>query len=633
MTTAPDYRQHLEVETPEHIVLDLEVAGVGSRLLAALVDTGILLATAAAGGLLVAVLTSYGILPRSGAGSAWVAALLIGAGFTLWNGYFILFEGLRAGQTPGKRLAGIRVVQDTGHPVTMGSAVIRNLLRLADALPPPYLLGLALVAFHPRGKRLGDLVAGTAVVRDRPPSAGASSPASGIRAEPAAGIPLDDERFRLVARFANRADLPPEARDRVADSLAGRFADRPRPPGATATEFLLDLHARELARRRGRMAGRDGLAERLSARQGERWDAFQGLAERATSAGLDSFAPDELPGFASRYREIAADLARARTYRADPATVARLERLVAAGHNLLYRDERQTWPRVWTAVSREFPAAVVETRWLVLLAWILFTAPGLGGYALMRERPALASELLPEVMLRRAEAGHARAAEGRKYVSVDWSGRPLAASFIITNNIRVAIACFAGGIFLGVGSLVLLAYNGLALGTFAGHFANLGLLGYLMEFLVGHGVLELFAIWVAGAAGFLLGKSIVAPGDRSRTDALVASGRVAVRMMGAVAVFLVIAGSIEGFLSVGGEGLPVRAAASVASLAFLIGYLARGARWRRASRFAEQRTHPDRQLLDLPQTGERLGVEPGLVEQHQLDLRQQRGERVGQIMP
>jgi hypothetical protein len=92
-------------------------------------------------------------------------------------------------------------------------------------------------------------------------------------------------------------------------------------------------------------------------------DAFQALAEQATSAGLDSFAPEELPGFAARYREIAADLARARTYRADPATLARLERLVAAGHNVLYRDEQQTWRRVWTAVSRKFPAAVVEARW------------------------------------------------------------------------------------------------------------------------------------------------------------------------------------------------------------------------------------------------------------------------------
>ena len=79
------------------------------------------------------------------------------------------------------------------------------------------------------------------------------------------------------------------------------------------------------------------------------------------------------------------------------------------------------------------------------------------------------------------------------------------ASGIITNNVRVAIACFAGGIFLGVGSLVLLAYNGLAIGAFAGHFANVGLLDYLLTFILGHGALELFAIWVAGRGGLPAG--------------------------------------------------------------------------------------------------------------------------------
>ena len=86
------------------------------------------------------------------------------------------------------------------------------------------------------------------------------------------------------------------------------------------------------------------------------------------------------------------------------------------------------------------------------------------------------------------------------------------ASGIITNNVRVAIACFAGGIFLGVGSLVLLGFNGLVIGATAGHFANAGLLGYMLEFIVGHGLLELFAIWIAGAAGFLLGRSVLVPG-------------------------------------------------------------------------------------------------------------------------
>jgi uncharacterized membrane protein SpoIIM required for sporulation len=183
-------------------------------------------------------------------------------------------------------------------------------------------------------------------------------------------------------------------------------------------------------------------------------------------------------------------------------------------------------------------------------------------------------------MLRRADAGHTRSAEGWKYGEVASAERPLVASFIIANNVRVAIGCLAGGMFAGVGSLVVLAFNGLMLGTFAGHFANQGLLWYLLEFVVGHGVLELSAIWIAAAAGLLLGLAIVAPGDMSRSDALVLRGRVAVRMIGMALVLLAIAGLIEGFLSVSGGGVGPRAAAAVGSLGFLAIYLIRGARFR-----------------------------------------------------
>jgi uncharacterized membrane protein SpoIIM required for sporulation len=186
-------------------------------------------------------------------------------------------------------------------------------------------------------------------------------------------------------------------------------------------------------------------------------------------------------------------------------------------------------------------------------------------------------------MLRRAEAGASRQAAGQGYVDVAPEDRALMASGIITNNVRVAIACFAGGIFLGVGSLVLLAYNGLAIGAFAGHFANAGLLEYLLTFILGHGALELFAIWVAGAAGFLLGRSVVAPGRLSRSDALVLSGRLAVRMVGATALLLIVAGMIEGFVSAGGYGVGARLAASVASLGVLAAYLLNGVRARAAS--------------------------------------------------
>lgn len=575
-------RQHLSVETPEHVVLDFEIAGIGSRALAALIDMAILLGILAAGGMLLAILARLGL--RLG---PWAAAILLLAAFGLWYGYFTFFEGLRGGQTPGKRAAGIRVVRDTGHAVTLAAAATRNLLRIADFLPPPYVLGVILVALHPRAKRLGDMVAGTVVVRDRPIELRTAATGRERAPEPAdlAAPVLADDEYRLLARYQARAgSLDDAARARLTAGLVARFLAH-LPPSAEPDAGALDqLYAEETARRQGRLGGRGTAGARgdqLAARQEPRWAEFQAITERVTRRGLASLAPAELPDFAARYREVAADLARARTYRADPVVLERLERLVAGGHNSLYRDERQTLAVVWNAVAREFPAAVIQARRHVLAAFLAFAAPAAIGYRILRERPALAEQVLPEVMLDRAAEARSRIAARHTYAEAEASVRPVMASWIIANNVRVAFMCFAGGAFAGIGSLLLLAFNGLTLGSVAGHFANSGVLGYLLEFIIGHGALELFAVWVAGAAGLLLGQAIVAPGDLARGDALVLAGRVAVRMIGAAVVCLLVAGLIEGFISASPGGIALRAAASGASLLFLGVYLLNGWRTRR----------------------------------------------------
>jgi uncharacterized membrane protein SpoIIM required for sporulation/uncharacterized RDD family membrane protein YckC len=570
----PDYRQRLQVETPEHVTLDLEIAGVGSRALAALIDMLVLVGSALGVFIVLTIVAGFGVTIGSIGG-----ALLMLGGFAVWTGYFILFEGLRQGQTPGKRMVGIRVVSDTGNAVSLSAAAARNLLRIADFLPPPYLIGTLLVALHPRGKRLGDMVAGTVVARDRPFELVVSNRP---RTQPAPALSLipelTDAEFRVLGQFESRqAQLAQPARVRLATAIARRLAHYPAPAGVGDLEHLLELHRRERERREGAVAWRgSAAAASFAARKRPRWAEFQQLADRAARQGLDSFASHELPDFAARYREVAADLARARTYGVDEATLEHLERLAAAGHNALYRDERGTWRRVWEVLARECPAAIRQARGYIAVACLAFLLPAAAGYLLMREQPDLAVDLLPKVMIERADAGAERMAEGRRYVDVAMEDRPLMASGLITNNVRVAIACFAGGIFLGIGSLVLLGFNGLLIGATAGHFANRGLLGYLLEFILGHGLLELFAIWVAGAAGFLLGRSVVAPGDLSRGDALVLSGRTAVRMVGGAAVLLVVSGLIEGFVSVGGGDVTFRAAASVGSLAFLAAYLLNG---------------------------------------------------------
>src|SRR6266480_2803306 len=133
--TVPQFTRRLGIETPEHLVLELELAGLGSRMAATVCDAG----------------------------------LLILALFLLFWGYFLLFEALNDGRTPGKRLMGIRVLMDTGHPLTFTAAAVRNLVRIVDMQPVfTYQVGLAFVLFHAQNKRLGDIVAGTVVVRDRP---------------------------------------------------------------------------------------------------------------------------------------------------------------------------------------------------------------------------------------------------------------------------------------------------------------------------------------------------------------------------------------------------------------------------------------------------------------------------------
>src|SRR5436853_103032 len=486
--TVPQFTRRLGIETPEHLVLELELAGLGSRMAATVCDAGLLV--------LAFVLLGVGIqlLPTPTGGDAegpWstlAAIVLILTVFLLFWGYFLVFEALNDGRTPGKRLMGIRVVMDTGHPLSFSAAAVRNLVRIVDMQPVfTYQVGLAFVLFHSQNKRLGDIVAGTVVVRDRP------------------------ENLQLASAAADRAQK------------------------------------------------REG------------WETFRTLAARAERLGLKQLGAAEIPGFAAQYREVAADLARARTYGVDPRVLEYLERVVSAGHNALYgRHTGQRVPIVRLAL-RELPAAVVEARAFVLAALLLFALPAVTGYLAIRERPAIADEGLPDEMIARARAGAGRRAEGVGYAEAPSMYLPVVASRIITNNVQVAFFAFAFGITAGIGTLLLLTLNGLFFGAVLGLFANYGLAGWLLTFVAGHGVLELTAIFIAGGAGLLVARGLIAPGDLTRRDALVLAGRRAARLVAAAVLLLCLAGTNEGLFSASDAAPAHKPAGSAASAATLGG--------------------------------------------------------------
>lgn len=154
----------LEILTPENIPLNLEPAGIATRFGAALIDIMIQVGIFVIGSIVFAILS---IFARALGDSTVIQAVAIIAGFLLLFGYHILFETIWNGQTPGKRVFGIRVVKDGGRPVDFFSVATRNLVRIADFLPASYGFGAGAIFLSPQYKRLGDMAAGTVVIRER----------------------------------------------------------------------------------------------------------------------------------------------------------------------------------------------------------------------------------------------------------------------------------------------------------------------------------------------------------------------------------------------------------------------------------------------------------------------------------
>src|SRR6185503_458146 len=320
-TRAPlDFRQEHGVETPEHVEVRLELAGVGSRAAAWSIDFVVWSVASLAINLGMRWLLAF---RAESAVAGWAAALLLIVNSFLLFGYFAVSEALTGGRTVGKHALGIRTVMDTGKRVTLTAAVVRAVLLIIDAFF--LFIGLVLIAVNRSNKRLGDLAAGTIVVRDRPnewsPFADLESDTEPEPVEDGPPLLTSDE-FRLLDQFLARADaLDPVIRTRMEHDLVRRFEERVPRRDLRADAYLAELLIEEQRRRRGKFATRSRTgagaagrttitAERFVTRRRAVWAAFDTLAKQVERRGLGALPPDEIPRFAARYREVTADLAR-----------------------------------------------------------------------------------------------------------------------------------------------------------------------------------------------------------------------------------------------------------------------------------------------------------------------------------
>jgi uncharacterized RDD family membrane protein YckC len=201
----------LIIETPERVPLAFALASIGNRFLAAAIDHTIQYFVIFVAGY--AFLTASGLTDALKDGSAatfaeempkWTIAILIIVLFLIFAGYFIFFEWLWNGQTPGKRLLKLRVIREDGRPITLWEAMARNLLRIFDAIPgfilPVYSIGLIAVFMNKRDQRVGDMFAGTVVIRERTDEAPTFAETF--------SNPISDAAFRRVNKPVNfQADV------------------------------------------------------------------------------------------------------------------------------------------------------------------------------------------------------------------------------------------------------------------------------------------------------------------------------------------------------------------------------------------------------------------------------------------
>lgn len=543
-----DAARSVRIETPEHVPIGFELAGIGSRGAAMILDVGAL--GVAAFVLAVAGMGFVGLGVAEWVANAGFAVYLLVL-FALQWGYFFVAEGFFNGRTLGKHVLGLRVVGEGGTRLTLQGSALRNLLRFVDIQPlGTSLIGLGLIALHPRAQRLGDMVAGTVVVRDRRPTHEIPEMEAATRET---GHPrLEPRQFDVLARYIRRRDdLPGEVRTR----LAGRVADAmgsalPRRERLRASLDRLLTELYESERRLQAPGGEASMqAVALVRAQAPVWDRFGNLTERAGRRGLSTLSEEELAEFTSLYREVSADFARARTYGGSLQLCFHLESLVGEAHNLFYRGADGGGVDLVDWLRRGFPTSVRRNRRFVLAAAVLLFLPAVVTWGSVTDDPELGRRILPPEIVSRAEQSGDRLRRGEPYVEVPSVQMSVFSSSIMTNNLQVAFLAAGGGILAGLGTVFILLLNGIHLGSVFGMFDVHGGAGLLWSFVHPHGVLELTAIVISGGAGLILGWAVLAPGRRTRGRALREDGLVSLSLVAGAAVLLVLAGLVEGFVS------------------------------------------------------------------------------------
>ncbi len=551
-STAGGARNTISLISAAGVEVEEEIAGLGSRSLAFIIDWHLRILLALGWALLVIAIVGGGI-DRAAFDAAFetedsrklvfYAGLLPASLFYFF--YHPVLEILMRGRTPGKRWMRIRIVGNDGLAPSAGAILIRNVFRIVDSMPNFYMLGLLVAMINRQHCRLGDLAAGTVLVFT-PLGKGLDW----VPGEEHEGLdPRDlDVAQELLARWPG---LMRKARMELAERLLAKL-------GQSLPDGDMEERQRDRALHRALrdlLAGKHGRpaeapvanaeARALSAwlrKQAEHWKRIDALLER--QKGRRASDDSEARELVAAFRSLSRHLSLARRNLAETRIRRYLEILFARSYDAIYQAPIYLWGEMVRLFRYDIPEAMYALRRPLAFSTLVFVSSGLMGWWLVDTYPELASLFASEQMINEVQQGRLWTDDLLNVVPSS-----VLSVGIMTNNITVTIMAFVFGIIYGFGTIYILGNNGLMLGGIFAFTNHYGMADRLFEFVIAHGMVELSVIVLAGAAGMKMGEALIRPGNRTRQEAFQQAVGLAGKLVTVGAFLLVGAGLIEGYVS------------------------------------------------------------------------------------
>ena len=270
------------------------------------------------------------------------------------------------------------------------------------------------------------------------------------------------------------------------------------------------------------------------------WRELETLSTIINKKGLKILPSKNVKEFLSIFRKCCQHLAYARTHYPSSSVVSYLNSLINKCHSHVYATKKISPGILFKYITQDFPKLLKEYRWFTICATSFFAVGVLLSMILVLVNVDNSSIFLPENLIATIKSGKSGGGQ--------WN-YPLMSSYIMVNNISVSLKAFVMGITLGIGTAYVLFSNGALLGALTALVYTYGNPMNYWSLILPHGIIELTAIFISGAAGLIIAKSILLPGEYSRRHSLIRGAKESISLIIGIIFMLIIAGIIEGFFT------------------------------------------------------------------------------------